>query len=383
MSGKPVSAMVAMMVAARTSTGLGRGVSAGTSQIVERPWWSPRWAPEAALVLTCTLCAAFTAGTAKAAEAERGAPSNAQFLHEIIVKHFAPQAAAFAHAAPRLTQSVQQLCQSPSSETLNAARAAWVETLLVWEAVTAIEIGPMIERRTARLMDFWPARPQLIEFALREPPTSAAELDRISAPAKGLPALEWLLWSSAEQPAAIKDTAHCAYASVLAQGIEQEAGLLERGFQALAARDLGDEQAIEPFSELLNQTVGGLEHLWEQGMEKPARSGNAANFGRAMSGQTIRAWSIRWKAIQEVLLGEQQGKDSFEALLRSRGFPAVANKLRGASERAARALHGVAQATPANAQRAAKALLALQNVVEEEVAPALKVTIGFHEFDGD
>ena len=318
-----------------------------------------------------------------AAKAEGTDQSYAEFLHKVIAAHFAPQAAAFAAATPKLVQSVEKVCQSPGEETLAAARAAWIETMLAWEPVSAIEIGPLIERRTARLIDFWPVRPPLIDFALREPPTTAAELDRISAPAKGLPALEWLMWFGSA-PAVLKSSVHCAYALVLAQGVAEEARLLDSRFQALAGREFSDEAAFELFTELLNQTVGGLEHLWEQGMEKPARGASAANFSRALSGHTVKAWSARWKSLQDVLVSEGRGQDqTLEALLRARGLPAVANKLRSATERAGQVLQGVAQATPANAQKAAKAIKTLQNLVEEEVAPAFKVTIGFHEFDGD
>jgi predicted lipoprotein len=335
--------------------------------------------------IVCMVCVAAAVLPALAAEAEGGDGSYAKFLHNVITAHFAPQAAAFAHVAPKLVQSVENVCQSPGEETLAAARAAWIETMLAWEPVSAIEIGPLIEHRTARLIDFWPVRPPLIEFALREPPTTAAELDRISAPAKGLPALEWLLgFGSASAPVVTKSSAHCAYALVLAQGVAEEARLLDSRFQALAVREFSDEAAFELFTELLNQTVGGLEHLWEQGMEKPARGATAANFSRALSGQTLKAWLARWKSIQDVLVSERRGQDeTLEALLRARGSPAVANKLRSATERAGQVLQGVAQATPVNAQKAARALRALQKLVEDEVAPALKVTIGFHEFDGD
>jgi hypothetical protein len=64
-------------------------------------------------------------------------------------------------------------------------------------------------------------------------------MERIGAPAKGLPALEWLLWT---QPVAPSSPA-CRYAAEVAADIAREAAALAAAFDALAAQDWDEARA--------------------------------------------------------------------------------------------------------------------------------------------
>ena len=75
-----------------------------------------------------------------------------------------------------------------------------------------------------------------------------------------------------------------------------------------------------------------------------------------------------------------------ETQLRGMGLNPLADRLRQASEQVDAALAQVAQAgvqNPAAIQRTARALAALKFLAESEVAPALQVSIGFSDADGD
>src|SRR5256885_17229775 len=74
-------------------------------------------------------------------------------------------------------------------------------------------LGPLVERRSARLVDFRPMRPALLKKAIQSAPADLAAMERIGAPAKGYPALENLLWTQPVEP----QTPACAYATLVAE----------------------------------------------------------------------------------------------------------------------------------------------------------------------
>ena len=139
--------------------------------------------------------------------------------------HFVPAAQAFAQSSATLRDALAAGC-NPAT-----AHPAWRTAMLDWERLSAVSVGPLLERRSARSIDFWPTRPAMVSAAVANPPPTAAALDDLGAPAKGLPALEWQLW----QPT--PDAAQCAYAAALAQGCAAEAQAILADFQTLAARD--------------------------------------------------------------------------------------------------------------------------------------------------
>ena len=72
--------------------------------------------------------------------------------------------------------------------------------------------------------------------------------------------------------------------------------------------------------------------------------------------------------------------------MRGMGLNPLADRLRTAALRVDTALAGVAQAdihSGAQVQQTARALAVLKHLAESEVAPALKVSIGFSDADGD
>ena len=153
------------------------------------------------------------------AQAAAGEITRAQFVRDATAHYFVPRVAAFAKVAPTLTETLETLCRSPGTESLAAARAAWIKTMLAWENASAIGFGPLLARRAVYHIDYWPPRENLILQALSKPPTSIKELELIGGPAKGLPAIEWLLWTPAAKPDLLVDAGRCAYARLLAQDV--------------------------------------------------------------------------------------------------------------------------------------------------------------------
>jgi predicted lipoprotein len=289
----------------------------------------------------------------------------------------APRAADFARASAQLTPAIQAVCDAPADKAAPAmqqARQHWLATLTDWEHLSAVAFGPVLERRSQRQIDFTPTRPRLIEKAVKAAPATAADMELIGTPAKGLPALEWLLWVKPIQPG----SAECRYAVQVAAEIGREAA-------ALAAASPASVDAQAALSELVNQWIGGLERLRWANLEMPARvaltSGGKEipDFPRRHGDASAASWAAEWDALRSLA----SGPVGLEAALRERGQNQAADALAQAIRQADADMQGLNINDTPRILAAAKQLAALKRVVEAEVAPALGVNIGFSDSDGD
>jgi predicted lipoprotein len=304
-----------------------------------------------------------------------------------------PQAQDFAQQAEMLAGALQRLCaadagQAPSA--LNEARARWGLAVSAWERLSSVAIGPLIERRSARQIDFQPTRPALIERAIARAPGDAQAMQLVGTPAKGLPALEWLLWTQPVAPA----SPACRYAQSVAGEVSQEAGALKNAFESRAAHPPVEEAASVAMGEVVNQWVGALEALRWARIEKPLRSGGAAGnaFPRVASGRTAESWASHWSTLRGLAVGAPDsqapqpgaGPVPLALYLRGRGLMKTASAFEQAVARADARMRGLQPKAGSRGLLAASAELgALKRLVESEVAPALNINIGFSDADGD
>ncbi|SFE04344.1 imelysin family protein [Paracidovorax konjaci] len=366
-------------------------------------------------VLAASLVLALAGGTA--AQTRAAAPATPAWQHDAVpfydtthalqslYAHWAlPRSREFAAAAQALPVALRSLCEAPAAAgagappALEPARTAWRTAMLAWERLGAVAVGPVIARRTQRQIDFAPTRPQLIERAIKAQPQGAQAFERIGTPAKGLPALEWLLWT---QPAAPRSPA-CAYAVEVALDVEREAVALQSAFEGAAGTDWGaeeeQERSTQAMGEFINQWVGGIERLRWAHMEKPLRAAQgtrAPDYPRMASGQAATAWAAEWAALRALtvqatgtpLAAPGQGLVPLETYLRGRGLNPLADQLRATALRIDAAMAAAEKAGPAQGGpqvlQAARELSALKRLAEAEVAPALQVSIGFSDADGD
>lgn len=307
------------------------------------------------------------------------------FMHAVHVAWGAPRAAEFARDGARLWLALQALCDAApenAEAALIRARQAWLAALLSWERLEAVSIGPLIERRSQRQIDFLPTRPRMIEKAVKSAPASLADMELIGTPAKGFPALEWLLWKKPAQPA----SPECRYVLLVADEIGREASKLEEAYRQAASRKLGNEAASLAFGELVNQWVGGLEHLRWHGMEMPVRvamttkARDEPDFPRSSSGADEKAWAAQWETLRTLAAGKDI---SLETVLRAKGAHALADSFASAVGKADAAMQGLQAKDPARVIEAGQQLAALKRLVEEKIAPTLGVPIGFSDADGD
>lgn len=314
-------------------------------------------------------------------------------LQGLYAHHLPPLARDFEKQALALSAAARQHCAGPANPT--ALKDVWRRALLSWQTLSSPALGPVIERRSQRQIDFWPTRPALLAKALERMPKTLADMESVGTPAKGFPAMELLL-------AAKPSPAHCPYLVLAAEGIEAEAVALRAGLDQLAARDwTSDEDAARSaFAEWINQWLGGLERLrWlhvEQPVQKArtAGKGHAPEFARGAAADNAAEWRAQWQALraQARLTTAQraqppqpgQGLVPIEALLMGKGQIALAQRWGQALDRADAAIAALpAKAGEKELMALSKTLKGVTTLFQAEVAAALDVPLGFSDADGD
>jgi predicted lipoprotein len=312
--------------------------------------------------------------------------SSSQMVLGLLTQHLQPRAAELQLAAQALVQSLSQ-----GQAAWAQHRPLWVATMLAWERLAAVAVGPLLERRSARAIDFWPTRPAQIQRLLDSASiTSVQQLDTVGATARGLPALEWLLWKT-------NGSGHAAaYASLLAQQVLTESQALQAGYQTLASTEWDEADAWALYGEWFGQAVGGLDQLRIKKMVADTRGKDSAPWVRGLSGQTAACWLAQAQGLQAFLVGSPAAQAATQAA--NPGWP-VAGSLNSLllgrghlrdsltlQERTATLLRTVQAARPGNAAsvRAAQAALAQVSAQANGLAgDVLAISLGFTDADGD
>ena len=296
----------------------------------------------------------------------------------------------FAAESTGLGKAITAYCDAAPAANMRTARAQWRATVAAWDALAAQSTGPLIERRSARSIDFAPVRSPLLQRAIAAAPTTVQDLDAVGAPARGFAALEWLLWHDKVKPR----SAACSYATLVALDIGREADALAVAARARAEEDLEPEEAAARLGESVNQWVGGIEQLRWAFMRKPLEvadtRGEAPAYPRSLGGQTAAAWRARWETLRAAaVLGQRavpvpgEASVPFETLLRGRGLNDLADQLVATSDWVDGTFRSLAPKDPGSVRAAAAALGALAQFAQDRLAPALAVSIGFSDADGD
>lgn len=318
--------------------------------------------------------------------------SAAQALQGLYRIHLPKLAQHFATQAQMLVRAASDYCAQPNAP--ERLHRQWINTLMSWQTLATPALGPVLQRRSQRQIDFWPARPALLDKALARQPQTLAELTSIGSPAKGFPALEALLYRQSLTPAAL-----CPYIVLLAQGIEAEAMALHAELAQWATFDwtASEQRTQTSMAEWINQWLGGWERLrWiyiEQPLQKARTRAAPAAFARYDMGHNVLDWQTQWHALRThaLLLPRQTlvppSDDKLipiEALLRGKGHLVIANRWSALLGDVGQAIeHLTAQSSPAECLTIAKKMKFVTLWYQNEVAQALDIPLGFSDADGD
>jgi predicted lipoprotein len=140
-----------------------------------------------------------------------------------------------------LHSSVLALAAAPAASKQRAAQRAFRDALLAWKCATAFRSGPFASSGAFQGAAFWPARAAAIEAVLTfEEPVDERRIEALAADARGLFALERLLFDSAL--AGDLTSVHGA-AAARARAYARELSANVRGYSERIARLLGDGHA--------------------------------------------------------------------------------------------------------------------------------------------
>ncbi|MEZ4427839.1 MAG: imelysin family protein [Nannocystaceae bacterium] len=324
-----------------------------------------------------------------------------------------PTLEAFVREAGALASTTEALCAAPDAARLEAAQEAWRVARAPWSRSEAFAFGPVKEIGVKNGIDFWPARPDNVETAI----TLAVEInagtaDSVGASAKGLPAMEYLLfgegYDDALALAAFTDVdagAHrCAYLTALARDLEVRATALADAWLgdgghlgALQAAGAGSElypTTQDALDELVNGIVGDVTVMVEIKLGKPLgdASGGIIDPGLVESRFSDNALAdLREDLVgaAAIYLGAGDGGEGLTALVRAVD-PALDARVRAGFIDAAAAIDGAPrplrlaiESDGAGVTALQGELDALRRLLKLEVVSALGVTLTLTDNDGD
>ncbi len=365
-----------------------------------------------AATLAFVLCGAglCTAQALPSAPASAYAPVNAMpyyslehALQGVYRFQIPPLAQRFRAQSEQLVLVTNNFCQGAAP--LNAVRNQWQTTQVSWEALLTPSVGSLVSRRSQRQIDFWPTRPELIARALKVAPQNLADMERVGTPAKGLPAMEWLLAQWAMQGQAKPSARDCQFVSLIAQGIAEEARALEGEFTTLATKNWADspDEATAAMAEWVNQWLAGLERLRWAHIEKPivshqtgltGQKSKPIEFPRLSLEANLAGWRAQWQSLlTQARLTQAQYQNPpppgqalvpIEALLLGKGQMALAGRWVAALDQVSAAMAGLTpQSTPTQLLAMTQSMKAVTVLFQNDVAPALDIPLGFSDADGD
>lgn len=325
-----------------------------------------------------------------------------------------PRYQRLAERSQSLTGVIDEACAAgPTPQRAAALQQQWIDLTQTWRQLEALQLGATLQRRTSRTIDFWPTRPNVIEQAARmtaDAPVSGPQADdamvRWGTAAKGLPALEWLLFPEEGKPVPLWNSpAQCLYARRVARAVASEAAVLLEAWRTQAARwpMAPDAEVNKALSDTLNLLVGSCELLRGKKLQKGARvlmlggreSGVTFAFDSVRSARTRTFLLTHFEALAQLLLGRRSNlpyvRDGpsmgLADLLAAQGYARQAAPLVAAVSRAHRALSALPadpqQWTVARTEAASRTLRDLRQVIDPPIAQALHVTITFTDADGD
>jgi predicted lipoprotein len=179
-----------------------------------------------------------------------------------------------------LEAAVTQLAEEPTVETLNAAQAQWRTTAEAWARVEPLQLrfAMLVSSQVKK----WPINVEFIEeFIASEEKIDEASISASGSTAKGLAALEYLLFSQAENDeiliALTTDPQRMAYLLALAQNlISTSSGLLgmwavdgDNQAQALIEADFNVDNVQGSISMLTNEMIALVEGIIKIKIDNP------------------------------------------------------------------------------------------------------------------
>ncbi|WP_459614991.1 imelysin family protein [Bordetella sp. 2513F-2] len=310
--------------------------------------------------------------------------------------------------AGRLESAVARWCERDAPDGALQVRKAYGQLAQAWAGVEFLRFGPLVSGNRYERLAFWPdprgvvLRQVQAALAQRDPELLAeGALAARSVALQGLPALEFVLYRDdgvLARPAGAGFVYECGYARAVAANVRAVAGELVQawsaqgdfGRQFAQPREANDlyRNSQEVAAEAMKALSTGLQFARDVKLlpvlgasAQDAKPRRAAFWRSGQTLPTLEAGLQGMAAFQQIAAtalpedGRWAGESVSGELARARQAVAAAS---GTIETAA-----VEPAPRGQLELLALILKNAKDIVDQDLAPALGVTIGFNALDGD
>ena len=354
------------------------------------------------LVSRIALLASWLGVMAAPAQAADFAAFNANYARDIV----APAFKALAGETKTLAQAADDFATQPSQDGFAALRVAFESVSDAWMHAEFYRLGPLGTQQRADRFEYWPEKRPIIDKQLAAllahatpDALSEAKFAQASVAIQGLPALERLLYGDTSRQvlsAGPEQNARIAVIKAIAHNLNDLAQQISDAWE----KALSDPKtAAAPFTQSPNEAATqfyaglatGLQVVSDQKIAGPrgqtidkARPKSAEQW---RSGRSLKNIALNLNSLREAMLG----KSGFASLLGPDQAP-----LKDEISQAFDAALAAAQAAPepldaavidAEGRKKIGTLLIavnhIRDVLKQKVPPALGISLGFNELDGD
>lgn len=319
---------------------------------------------------------------------------------DFLLAHYAE----FERKLEALALASRVLEDSPGNDDLREAQAAWGDARKPWKETEVFKFGPVADEplRYGAEIDFWPARPDAVEAVLAE--TGAIVPDDLGAAAKGLPAVEYLLFGEGALEAFRESKRRYEYLQVLIDDLGLQTRRLaeawdpEGGNYQSELVDAGRGSAMYDtlsmaLSEIVNRMGFTIENIRADKLGvgiAPDGTPQPDNLESLFSGRSIGDIDDNLRGIEQLYFGDPKlGLLGLDDYLQHRGFhlgermrSELANS-RAALERIDLPLSVAIDSEQDLVEDAIDRLELLQRLIQVDVIGALSLNVRFNDNDGD
>lgn len=338
-----------------------------------------------------------------------GDDSRPAVLEHVAREVAAPAFTALHERAEEMVAAMDFLCAAPDPGALATAQNAWSAERDAWSRVLPFGFGPLPAELNA--LDFWPVRVDTVEDAVAGAPDApdAAYLGGLGVSAKGMPALEYLLWGTEEAPALVALQAEagarrCGYARLLAADIAARTDALATAWSgeyadALATAGSGSTTYASlkaGLDELVNKSIDACLTMVKGKLDNPLGNLTGAAEDPSLmesrfSGRTRADLQANLAGVWAVYHGADEGAPAagISVLVRELD-PALDDRVRAQHARAGEVLAAVPEPMTSSlvadrtaVQLARDELDTFRRLLKLDVASTLGVTLALSDNDGD
>ena len=292
----------------------------------------------------------------------------------------------------------------PDDEELSDVKAAWREARRPWKETEVFKFGPVVDEplRYGPKIDFWPARPDAVDAVLAA--TGTIDPEGLGAAAKGLPAVEYLLFADGAGAGFRESARRYEYLEVLIDDLIAQSQALAGAWDSEGGdyqRELVDagrgSETYDTLSMALSEVVNRMGFTVENIRADKLGAGMAPDgtpqpekIESRFSGRSIDDIRDNLRGIELLFFGDPAARVlALDDYLQHRGFR-LARRMRADLEGCAAALERIdlplSLAIEENqdlVREAIDRLAGLQRLIQVDVIGALSLNVRFNDNDGD